>query len=375
MGRSKLKTLKQTTLNTFFETSSKLGISSQFEYKQQQGEIVWNNGSVILLKDLFSYPSDPEFDALGSLEITGAFVDEVSEVSLKAWQIVKSRIRYRLHDFGIIPKILGTTNPTKGWVYKKFYEPWKNRTLPDSKAFVRALPTDNPHLPKSYITSLLDLDESSKQRLYHGNWEYDDDDSKLIEWNAITDLFQNTHVSEGVKHITADIARLGSDKAVILVWSGFKVMECHVFKESRINEIVDLINELKVKHGIPNSKIVADEDGVGGGVVDMLRIKGFVNNSKALKNENYRNLKVQCYYKMAEAINKRLVHWMPNANQPELIEELEQVKGYKMDTDSKFDLVPKSEIKQLLGRSPDFSDALMMRWYFELASGGKIKMR
>jgi len=41
MGRAKLKTLKETTLATFFELSSKLGISDQWEYKMQQGVIAW----------------------------------------------------------------------------------------------------------------------------------------------------------------------------------------------------------------------------------------------------------------------------------------------------------------------------------------------
>ncbi len=63
MGRSKLKTLKETTLNTFFEASSFLGISDQWEYKTQAGVIEWFNGSEIILKDLFLYPSDPEFDS------------------------------------------------------------------------------------------------------------------------------------------------------------------------------------------------------------------------------------------------------------------------------------------------------------------------
>ena len=70
MGRSKLKALKETTLNTFFELSSTLGINSQWKYNSQSGIIYFYNGSQIILKDLFLYPSDANFDSLGSLEIT-----------------------------------------------------------------------------------------------------------------------------------------------------------------------------------------------------------------------------------------------------------------------------------------------------------------
>ena len=105
MGRAKLKALKETTLNTFFELSSNLGITDQFTYNAQTNIIYWNNGSEILLKDLFLYPSDPNFDSLGSLEICGAFIDECNQVVYKAWQIVTSRCRYKLNEFSLIPKV------------------------------------------------------------------------------------------------------------------------------------------------------------------------------------------------------------------------------------------------------------------------------
>jgi phage terminase large subunit len=88
MGRSKLKALKETTLNTFFELASDLKITNQFTYNAQANTINWNNGSQILLKDLFLYPSDQNFDSLGSLEICGAFIDECNQIVFKAIQKV-----------------------------------------------------------------------------------------------------------------------------------------------------------------------------------------------------------------------------------------------------------------------------------------------
>ncbi len=117
MGRSKLKSLKETTLNSFFELTSKLEIGNQFTYNAQSNIIKWNNGSEILLKDLFLYPSDPNFDSLGSLEICGAFIDECNQVVHKAWQIVLSRCRYKLNEFDLIPKVLGSCNPAKNWTF------------------------------------------------------------------------------------------------------------------------------------------------------------------------------------------------------------------------------------------------------------------
>ena len=374
MGRSKLKTLKETTLNTFFELSSKLKLSNCYNFNSQTGVITWTNGSEILLKDLYSYPADPNFDSLGSLEITGAFVDECNQISFKAWQIVTSRIRYKLNEYNLTPKILGTCNPAKNWTYSKFYIPTANGTITDTRKFIQSLPTDNPNLPLSYLESLLALDENSKQRLYYGNWEFDNDPARLIDFEKIQNIFTNDFVDSGDMYISADIARYGSDKMVILVWSGFRVVDIFTLDKSSITETAEAIKMLMNKHKVPLSNVIADEDGVGGGVVDIVRCKGFVNNSKALKEDNvnveYQNLKTQCYYKLAELIQSNgLFIECNNADiQDTISKELEQVKRDKIDSDGKLRILPKEKIKELIGHSPDYSDALAMRFYFELKS-------
>lgn len=370
MGRSKLKALKETTLNTFFELTTELKINDQFNYNGQAGVIYWNNGSEILLKDLYLYPSDPNFDSLGSLEISGAFIDECNQVSYKAWQIVKSRIRYKLRQYNLSPKILGTCNPSKNWVYAQFYLKDKNGTLAADKKFIQALPKDNPYLPASYLESLLSLDDNSKQRLYYGNWEFDNDPAKLIDYEKIQNIFTNDFIEGGEKFISADIARFGSDKMVVMVWSGFKVIDIVSMGKSSITEIAQLIRDLAFKHKVPLTNIVADEDGVGGGVVDILNCKGFVNNSKAMPVEGvivqYQNLKTQCYFKLAEMIQAGLIYVRCDESViiDEMTKELEQVKRDKIDSDGKLRLLSKEDVKKLIGRSPDYSDALMMRMYF-----------
>lgn len=371
MGRAKLKALKETTLNTFFELTTKLELSNQYHYNSQSGVITWNNKSEILLKDLFLYPADPNFDSLGSLEITGAFVDECNQISHKAWQILKSRIRYKLNEYKLQPKMLGTCNPSKNWVYNQFYIKQKNGTIETDKKFIQALPQDNPHLPASYLESLLSLDENSKQRLYYGNWEYDNDPSKLIDFEKIQNVFTNEFVEGGKMYISADVARFGSDKMVICVWSGFKVIEIVSLNKSSIVEIAQLIRELATKYQVPMSNVIIDEDGVGGGVVDMLKgCKGFINNSKALLVENqivqYQNLKTQCYFKLAELIqsDKIFINCKEQTIIDEITKELEMVKRDKIDSDGKLQIISKETVKASIGRSPDYSDALMMRMYF-----------
>lgn len=369
MGRSKLKTLKETTLATFFDVSSQLGITNEYRYNASDYTIIFNNGSKIILKDLFLYPSDPHFDSLGSLEITGAFIDECNQLTYKAWQVVKSRIRYKLTDFNLMPKMLGSCNPAKNWTYKKFYKPNKANELPRQRKFIQALPTDNPHLPQSYLDSLLELDKASKQRLYFGNWEYDNDPATIISYDAIQSYWNGNHIKpEGEFYLSIDVARKGKDKTVFRVWHGWVVVARYSMGKSLVNEVVEKAIELQREYKITNQNTIADEDGVGGGVVDYLNCIGFVNNSRALMGENYDNLKSQCSILMAKKIERREVVEICSDGDVQDVtsEEMEQVKIKDIDKDSKLGVIPKDKVKELIGRSPDEWDSIMMRYFFEL---------
>lgn len=379
IGRASLKTLKETTLNSFFQVCAKQGIrkGQHFDYNDNKSIIKFYNGSEILLKDLFNYPADPEFDELGSLEITDAFVDETNQIVSKAWGVLKSRIRYKLDENGLIPKIMGSCNPAKNWVYLDFYKPNKNGTMSNKKAFIQSLLTDNPHISKHYRENLLTLDKNSKERLLYGNWEYSDDPSTLMPFEKISDIFTNMFVGGGEKFITADIARLGRDETVIGVWDGMRLIEIKTYAKNLITEAADEIQKLRAAYSVPISNIIVDEDGVGGGVKDILECEGFVNNSTPLEvdgeKENYNNLKSQCYFKLAEAINKSRVYIIGASNdqRDKIVQELEQVKQYNMDKDGKKQVLPKDKVKELIGRSPDFSDMIMMRMWFDLRPAPK----
>lgn len=371
MGRSKLKALKQTTLNTFFEICQKINLNDEhYTYNQQSGEITFYNGSTIILKDLFLYPSDPNFDSLGSLEITGGFIDEVNQITEKAKNIVASRIRYKLNEYNLIPKLFMSCNPAKNWVYDEFYKKNKENKLEEYKKFIPALVTDNPNISPHYITQLEKLDEVSKKRLLYGEWEYDDE-LALVNYDDILDMFKDYQPTIDTKsfYISCDVARKGKDKAVILVWNNFSIIELHEMSISLTNQIVDLINRLKNKYSISNRNVVVDGDGVGGGVVDYLpNCVDFINNSKPLKDENYQNLKTQCYYKLSELINNGHINiFNYTIEQKErIIQELSLIKRKNIDKDGKLQIISKEEIKNMIGRSPDYSDAIMMRMYFTL---------
>ena len=89
-------------------------------------------------------------------------------------------------------------------------------------------------------------------------------------------------------------------------------------------------------------------------------------------------MRSQCYFQLSELVNERLMainvtkfktnidgYTLEDALS-EIYEELDAVKKTDNSDDGKNAIIPKSEMKEQLGRSPDFSDVLMMRQFFDL---------
>jgi hypothetical protein len=311
--------------------------------------------------DLADMPSDPDFGRFGSLEITDYFVDEASEVSEKCVNILNSRVRYKLINDN--PKGLLTCNPHKGWLYREFFDAQRNNSIRKDRRFIQALPTDNPHISPVYIESLQMLPDIDRKRLLEGDWDYDETKDRLYEYDDLLRCFRPS-TTLGDKFITADIARMGDDRTVIVVWNNLHAEKFVVLKHKPINEVVDTINDLIKNHSVRLSNVLVDEDGIGGGVVDFIRCKGFLNGSKSVR-DNYMNLKSDCYFKLGELISSNAITF-ESTHKDTIVKELEMIRREKIDSDGKLRVTNKEDLKKRHGISPDFADAIMMRAFYEL---------
>jgi PBSX family phage terminase large subunit len=371
IGRAVLTQLKLTTLNTLFDLLGSLGLKSgeHFNYNGQSNVLTFYNKSEIIFKDLAYNPSDPNYDSLGSLEITAAFIDESAQITSLAYNIVKSRIRYKLIEYNFIPKILMTCNPANNWIKKDFYLPYIQDQLESNKIFIPSLPMDNPHLPASYIESLKELPPQQRKRLLEGDWNYMDDSDSLFDFDSISNsVFKDKPNPQDKRYISLDVARFGDDRSVAVVWNGLVVIEIKVYRKLSATELSSEIKELIATYGVHPNNLIVDSDGVGGPVADMLRGTNFVNNSTALHQQNFSNLKSQCYVKLSELFKEGKISL--NIMEPSVVEELTQellaIKLKDIDKDNKIAVQSKDEMKKVLGKSPDLSDAIMMRMYYEI---------
>lgn len=382
IGRNELKRIKSTTLRTFFKVCQDWGMvnGAHYTYNAQQETITFYNHSVVFLVDLKDNPSDPEFDRLGSYDLTGAFIDEAQEVSIKAINVLKGRFSL-LEGAGwkTIPKTLMTCNPRKNWIYIDFYKPHKENRLSPERVFIPSLVTDNPYVTKEYIDNLRRADTVTVQRLLYGNFEYDDDPGVLMSYDHIVSIFGNELPRTKDMYCSCDVARKGGDSTTIGIWDGLTLIDIRVYRGLLTNETAEQLSNIQREYNIPRSHFIIDEDGVGGGVLDHFTgAKGFINNSQAIqppqaqydqtKRVHFANLKSQCYFLLADYVNakKVAVGAIPSDVRDRLVEELEFVRQVDTDKETALRVLPKEQIKEYLGRSPDLSDMMMMRMYFEL---------
>lgn len=389
LGREELKRLMSTSYITFLKVCKWHKIPKEdWKLNSKYNYIEWQNGSRIDLLDLKFQPRDPMFERFGSSEYTGGSIEEAGEIDFLAFDVLKSRVGRHLNkDYGLLAKILNTCNPTKNWIYPTVYKPYKEGKLPPEYAFIQSLFTDNSYTAESYGKQLSAItDKAMRERLQFGNWEYDDDPTALIDYEAIIDLFTNTVDDSQEKFMTVDVARFGVDKTVIYLWKGFRIYKILVYVKQSTEVTKQKIKDIARDEKIPYSHIIIDEDGVGGGVVDgLLGVKGFTANSSPLPTKakpdeipNYKNLKTQCSYLLADKVNTHGIAIdlfvvteaegiTPEVYKQHLIEELEQIKAKDPDSDEKkLQIIPKEEVKEKIRRSPDYADPMVMRMYFEL---------
>ncbi len=393
IGREVLKSIKGSTMITFKEVCKafELQWGKDLKYNGQDHVVTFSNGSEIEFRELAYRPSDPEYERLGSVPWTDAFLEEASQITEKAFEVVNSRLRWMLDVYDLEAKTLLTCNPTDGWLYKEFYKPASLKKLSNHRKFIQALVKDNPNpkFVKLYLKQLEKIkDVRTKARLLEGDWEYHTDANTLFFQHHLINCFSNTWILPfGERYITADVARGGSDRIVIMVWYGFRIEKIVTIEKvddevRETTETAETIIRLAQEHKVPRTNIIIDNDGVGGGVVDLVPgCLPFKNGGSPIPTdvlgeipENYDNLKTQCIYKLAEKIKAGEIYifCLDSTIQGYICQELKAHRKKNLDREKKLQVTPKKEVKVAIGRSPDYADAMYMRMLPELQKRADI---
>lgn len=390
LGRKELQRLKQTTLVTILrEVHPVLGVKeSEFRFRGDSNTLIYENGSEIQLFDLAYQPSDPDYDTLGSLNLTHVVIEEVGEIREKAKEVFGSRKdRYLNHKYGITGKLVMTQNPSQNFTRNQFYNPyvahgggeyqkWKigsvyvNGEERDGyRCFVKSLPTDNPFLSKNYIETLKRLPTKERKRLYEGNWDYADDEDSLFKADLLErTIIKNPHSSFSeapMKFLGVDVADKGKDKTIVsLMIDGVLMnqvrLNVNTEGEAAISQLyADALIRYAQRNGFTQAtakQIAIEGNGVGVGMRDALRSRGwFVSVYTATaktRSEGYYNLMLDM-----DAGKVKIY------DQMETLDELRrQLMTHSFEMNDKLEpsVIQKKKIKEVIGHSPDEADSAMI---------------
>lgn len=246
---------------------------------------------------------------------------------------------------------------------------------------------DNPFISVQEIDAL-ELEYKNDRVSYRQEIlaEYVDNAGSLFHYESLIDVFSNTIVKEDQKYLIVDIADDGSDKTIFSFWEGLEEYKREEFERLNTEGIIAKTREYASLDKIPYSHIAVDGIGVGAGVASsslLDGIIGFKSSFAPIKTDldivrlpnvgyahdlkltsDYKNLRSQCVFTLADHINNHKIASKVISKQKEVI--IEELSNYQDASigDGKRMATSKETIKEAIGRSPDSSDTWIMRMYF-----------
>lgn len=387
IARKELNDLRKYTIPTVHEVFEKWGIKLE-DYGSFNGQdncFKLNNGSKVFLIACKDEPGDPLFERFGSMQMTRGWIEEAGEITEDAKSNLYLSIgRWKNDVYGLKKKLLMTCNPKKGWLKRDYVDKSKAGTLPEDTVYIQAFSQDNVYLPADYIQTLSnEKDPIRRARLFEGNWDYDDNKNALLTDREISSIFTNDGVP-GLRYMTIDPAFFGQDSAIIYIWNGFIVEHAYEIQQTDHSTFQTTVELYLAMHDIENKRTVSDATGEGSYIPSFIKgVRGFLGGASPIDDDNpthenlkkrpFKNLRSQCIWEMAQYIKDGKVAFKVKNEKfiNRLAEELAEWRVIETDEDKKIQIIPKSEIKEVIGRSTDHSDALYMRAFFELDHDSK----
>ncbi len=369
MGRRQGSDFTKTTLDTWIEWIPE----ESYRINTKQQEIVIQDSVKFYYGGLDSKKNISKFN---SGEMSIAFIDQAEEIEEERLIMeLRLGLRKTIQGKELPRKILWTANPRVCWLKDQFID---NKTA--GKIFLPALPYDNPYLPSGYIENMEETLKHMPELLKayrDGSWDILAGADQLIkeQWiNEAKDI--KLHIPK--KHIIAvDPARFGDDELVIYGMQNSKIIDKHYAGMSDSNYILNEIEKMAFRmkeRSCPPTAIGCDTTGGwASGVEDNIHSKlklwsfpckfyGFNSSERQSSGvpDNFYNRKAEIWMNAHQMFAGKQVE-MDFSEYPEL---KRQLMHFRYDyRGGKTYIQEKSEIKRILGRSPDRADAYSIGLY------------
>ena len=256
----------------------------------------------------------------------------------------------------IKPKMYAMTTPRGG-------SPWNELFKTDTSwDIVTATTFDNTFLSKESIQNMEESlsDDMKRQELY----------GDLLDMqveNAIVDvdrISSEPNGSDDVFYCGIDFARYGTDETVMLVRNGYSIAEIVRLKDADTEELVSRYLNLYSKYK-PVSTALDATGGYDIGFYDRLK-----NSHPELVEVNFQGLSPEniclnnrafIYNRLAEALKNGFCIKVDKDGQD--IRRALKYTTWMLSSSGKRQLIAKDKIKNIIGHSPDTTDALALSFY------------
>lgn len=289
----------------------------------------------------------------------------------------------------------------------------KEEVYQKAKVYIDALidPDDPEDGPDNYITSFCfiegnyndnkifkSIDSSYKGRLAQqggaqsakdikGIWGDVEDGEILLTRSEMEDyFFNNNFQTTGRYTAVADVA-LSKDFFVIYALNGGHIFDVEFFTGVLSDEAIGFIDKFLSKNHIREENFAYDSNGLG------LFLEGFFKKARKFNNRAtatdpklWNNYKSECAERWVNAVKARKYSIDPNVLARKVIDKrngitmtvAERLQAErpalqrKVTDNGRFEIIQKSDMKSIVGHSPDFIEGIFMN---EIFSKGYVKVR
>ncbi|MCQ2087802.1 MAG: phage terminase large subunit [Bacilli bacterium] len=294
----------------------------------------------------------------GTTEISLVCYDELCMAPQDLFAVVNPCLRL---PNGQRPKIIGATSPVAGSY-------WNRWCVEEAKAgridLIRAKMRDNKFLSNESIQVIENTFTDSKLRAQELDGEIitDLDDTSIITAAEIVMAKEMMLAPENDRrvYIGIDAAGTGQDKTTIAFRKGHKLLELLEFDRITGAGVLSEIHKFMTKHNVSKQDIgainldMAYSEAIYEALISEFEQTKSVSFASKSPDAKYVNMRAYGYFQLAKCIREGL-----SIDNYEVIEELTNTH-WKLDNFDRILLQPKEEIKFVIRRSPDKTDAIML---------------
>lgn len=301
--------------------------------------------------ELYGYSYENIESVRGLSNCSMLILDEFAVAPINIFETASPCLRGSVRPKRII---FGTT-PRKGSIWNK----WFRDTTVDKDVFTATM-YDNTELDEEdyKIQEKAIKDDNAFKQEILGTILDDDVEFGIIKQNDYPILKKEPF---GIHRMGFDASGSGADYNVFVVTDDNSILEIVKEQIADTYKLYNIALDLIKKHNIQ----VITMDCTGGfsnGLADMLEHNSIKVNrvnfaQQAKEKDIYANARSEMYFNLAEKIKTGFFI------DDERIKEELQYTTYQINGSGKTQLCPKSNIKELIGRSPDTSDALALSLY------------